>query len=117
MGGGVGTHLFRGTEFAMSKTLYITAAGPHSGKSAIALGVMQLLSTQTSKIAVFRPIIAQPEFDKKDSAINLFLEYFKLEQNYCDTFAYTEDEAYDIINRDSKSALEESILKKFKAQV
>lgn len=99
----------------MSKTLYITAAGPHSGKSAIALGVMQLLSTQTSKIAVFRPIIAQPEFDKKDSAINLFLEYFKLEQNYCDTFAYTEDEAYDIINRDSKSALEESILKKFKA--
>lgn len=115
MGGGVGTHLFRGTEFAMSKTLYITAAGPHSGKSAIALGVMQLLSTQTSKIAVFRPIIAQPEFDKKDSAINLFLEYFKLEQNYCDTFAYTEDEAYDIINRDSKSALEESILKKFKA--
>lgn len=99
----------------MNKSLYITATGHKSGKSAIALGVMQLLGTLTGKIAIFRPIIPEPQLDDKDADIALFLEYFKLEQNYSDTFAYTEDEAYELINSESRNALEENILKKFRA--
>lgn len=99
----------------MKQSLYITATGPSSGKSAIALGVMQLVSGVTGKIAIFRPIIPLPQLDDKDPDIHLMLEYFKLDQNYADTFAYTEDEAYEIIAKESTTALQESILNKFKS--
>lgn len=99
----------------MKQSLYITATGPQSGKSAIALGIMQLLSGVTGKIAIFRPIIAIPQLDDKDPDINLMLEYFKLEQNYADTFAYTEEEAYELIAQEGTNALQEEILNKFKA--
>lgn len=99
----------------MKQSLYITATGPNSGKSAIALGLMQLLSGVTGKIAIFRPIIALPQLDDKDPDISLMLDYFKLDQNYADTFAYTEDEAYEIIAQESTTALQESILSKFKS--
>lgn len=97
----------------MNKSLYITASGPSSGKSAIALGVMQLLSRLKGKIAFFRPIITLPKLDDKDADINLMLEYFKLQQSYADSFAYTEDEAYEIIAKESTTALQEAILSKF----
>ncbi len=99
----------------MKQSLYITATGPRSGKSAIALGVMQLLSGLTGKIAIFRPIIALPKLDDRDPDIRLMLEFFKLKQNYADTFAYTEDEAFDIIAKQSTNALQEGILAKFKS--
>ena len=57
----------------MKQSLYITATGPSSGKSAIALGVMQLLSGVTGKIAIFRPIIPLPQLDDKDPDIHLML--------------------------------------------
>ena len=41
----------------MAKNLYITAAEGKSGKSAIALGMMQLLLRSIRKVAFFRPII------------------------------------------------------------
>ncbi len=97
----------------MNKSLYITASGPSSGKSAVALGIMHLLSGIKGRIAFFRPIISLPKLDDKDPDIALMLEYFKLEQNYADTFAYTEDEAYEIIAQESTTALQEEILNKF----
>ncbi len=97
----------------MNKSLYITASGPSSGKSAVALGIMHLLSGIKGRIAFFRPIINLPKLDDKDPDIALMLEYFKLEQNYADTFAYTEDEAYEIIAQESTTALQEEILNKF----
>ncbi len=97
----------------MNKSLYITATGPSSGKSAVALGIMHLLSGMKGKIAFFRPIISLPRLDEKDPDCNLMLEYFKLEQNYADTFAYTEDEAYEIIATESTTVLQEQILAKF----
>ena len=64
----------------MTKSLYITATGPQSGKSAVALGVMQLLGSHKSKVAIFRPIIADPDLDGKDPDLRLLIEYFKLEE-------------------------------------
>ena len=99
----------------MTKSLYITATGPQSGKSAVALGVMQLLGSHKSKVAIFRPIIADPDLDGKDPDLRLLIEYFKLEEDYAAAFAYTESEAFEVIERESRNALEENILKKFKA--
>ena len=57
----------------MTKSLYITATGPQSGKSAVALGVMQLLGSHKSKVAIFRPIIADPDLDGKDPDLRLLI--------------------------------------------
>ncbi|SDF73197.1 phosphate acetyltransferase [Desulfovibrio legallii] len=98
----------------MHKGLYITATGPMTGKSAIALGAMQLLSRSLRKVAFFRPIINEPLWDDRDPDINLMLEYFKLNMDYADTFAYTQREARQIINQGSRNLLIEHIIQKYK---
>ena len=98
----------------MPKGLYITATGPMTGKSAIALGAMQLLSRSMRKVAFFRPIINDPLWDDRAPDINLMLEYFKLNMDYADTFAYTQREARQIINQGSRNLLIEHIIQKYK---
>lgn len=98
----------------MHHGLYITAAGPMTGKSAIALGTMQLLSRSLRKVAFFRPIINEPVWDDRDPGINLMLEHFKLNQDYADTFAYTQREARQMINQGARNLLIEHIIQKYK---
>ena len=98
----------------MHNGLYITATGPMTGKSAIALGAMQLLTRSMRKVAFFRPIINEPLWDDRDPDIHLMLEYFKLKMDYADTFAYTQREARQIINQGSRNLLIENIIQKYK---
>ncbi len=97
----------------MYKSLYITATEPRSGKSAIVLGMMQLMTRSMRKVAFFRPIINEPMFDDKDHDINLMLTHFKLDLSYTDTFAYTIDEARHLINNGQRNLLIANILQKF----
>ena len=94
--------------------LYVTATGPLTGKSAIALGTMQMLSRHMRNVAFFRPIINEPQLDDRDPDINLMLEHFKINMEYADTFAYTHAEAREIINQGSRNILLENIIQKFK---
>ncbi len=97
----------------MYKSLYISATEPRSGKSAIVLGMMHLLTRNMQKVAFFRPIINEPVLDDKDHDINLMLEHFKLNQSYTDSFAYTLEEARHLVNSGQRNALISSILEKF----
>ncbi len=97
----------------MYKSLYITATESRSGKSAIVLGMMQLLTRNMRKVAFFRPIINEPIFDDKDHDINLMCEHFKLNQSYSDAFAYTLDEARHLINYGHRHQLIQNILEKY----
>lgn len=94
--------------------LYITATGPATGKSAIALGTMQMLTRNMRNVGIFRPIINEPQLDDQDPDIRLMLEHFKIDMDYQDTFAYTQTEARDIINQGSRNLLLENIIQKFK---
>ena len=98
----------------MYNNLYITATESRSGKSAIALGMMQLLTRNMRKVAFFRPIINEPLLDDKDHDISLMLQHFKLELNYQDTFAYTLEEARKLINSGQRNVLIANILQKFR---
>ena len=98
----------------MANNLYIIATEARSGKSAICLGVMQLLLRQFQRVAFFRPIITGSTQGKKDHDINLMLSQFYLNQRYEDTFAYTLDQARDMINQGKHTILLENILSKFK---
>ncbi|MBD5641187.1 MAG: phosphate acetyltransferase [Desulfovibrio sp.] len=94
--------------------LYITSTGANSGKSAIALGTMQAISRSMQRVAIFRPIIDQPQVDSKDRDILLLSQQFRLEMDYLDMFAYTAQEAKAIINRGSRNLLIENIIQKYK---
>ncbi len=45
----------------MSRSVYLTAMGPASGKSIVALGVVELLSHRVSRLGFFRPVIRTAE--------------------------------------------------------
>lgn len=98
----------------MSKNLYIIATEARSGKSAICLGVMQLLLKDFQRVAFFRPIISGSAQGKRDHDINLILSQFYLNQRYEDTFVYTLDQARDMINQGKHTIMLENILAKFK---
>ncbi|MFW5488122.1 MAG: phosphate acetyltransferase [Desulfovibrio sp.] len=99
----------------MSKNLYVTATEARSGKSAIVLGVMQLLLKDIRKVAFFRPIINAPEDGQRDHDIDLMLSVFKLDQSYDTTYAHTLNEARELMNEGQFSTLLENILNKYKA--
>ncbi|GAB7081334.1 phosphate acetyltransferase [Megalodesulfovibrio paquesii] len=99
----------------MVKNLYIIGTEPRTGKSAIALGLTQMLLRDVQRVAFFRPIISGGQANKKDHDINLILSQFYLNQRYEDTYAFTLAEARDIINRGEHALLVETILNKYKS--
>ena len=100
----------------MAKNLYITATEAKSGKSAIVLGMMQLLSRHVRKVAFFRPIISQPPGDKQqDHDIRLVMAQFGLDIPYEDTYAYSLNDARNLMNSGQHETMLDTILKKYKS--
>ena len=61
----------------MAKSLYIAAVEPRSGKSVVALGLMELLSRRVPKVGFFRPVIASG--DRPDKELHLILTRYNLD--------------------------------------
>ena len=98
----------------MAKSLYITASQARSGKTAIVLGIMQLLLRDIRQVGFFRPIINPTRPDGKDHDIDLVLSHFYLGLRYEETWAYTMDEAKQLVNDGKQSQLMETILSRYK---
>ncbi len=98
----------------MSKSLYITPTETRSGKSLIVLGIMQLLLRDIRMVGFFRPIINPPETSDKDFDIDLVLSHFYIGLRYEETYAYTMEEAKNMINAGRQAEMMETILNKYK---
>lgn len=98
----------------MANVLYISASETKSGKSAIVLGIMQMLLQNIRSVAIFRPIINTPPDKGRDHDIDLIIKHFDLHIPYEDTYAVTFDEARELINRGQQATLLDSILRKYK---
>ncbi len=98
----------------MSKNLYVSATEERSGKSAVVLGVMQMLMRELHNVAIFRPIINDPGEGNQDHDITLMIEHFKLSIPYRDTYAYTLKETRELINSGQQDLVLENILNKYK---
>jgi phosphate acetyltransferase len=98
----------------MAKSLYITPTETKSGKSLIVLGIMQLLLRDIRMVGFFRPIINPPEKNDKDYDIDLVLSYFYIGLRYEETYAYTMEEAKNMINSGRQAEMMETILNKYK---
>ncbi|WP_309068672.1 phosphate acetyltransferase [Microbacterium sp.] len=92
----------------MARSIYITSAEGHSGKSTIALGVLDALSRATPKVGVFRPIArstAEPDY-----VLELLLSHDGVDLAYDECVGVT----YDDVRADPEAALG-TIVARFKA--
>ena len=98
----------------MSKNVFIATSEPYSGKSVIAIGLVNMLLGKTKKVGYFKPIINAGPNEKKDDHIASVTEYFGLSENYDDTFAFTRAQALQMIQNQSQGEMIDVIISKFK---
>ena len=98
----------------MAKSLYIAGVEPRSGKSVVALGIMELLSRRVRKVGYFRPLI--PSRSIPDNNLQLIRQRYDLKFAYEELFACThEDELAMASTDESSEELLKLIVDKFKA--
>jgi phosphate acetyltransferase len=79
--------------------IYITSAEGHSGKSTVALGVLETLSKSVSRVGVFRPIARSDR--ERDYVLELLLAHDSVELDYDDCLGTT----YEHVHTDPEEAL------------
>ena len=100
----------------MSKNLYVTALEPQSGMSVVTLGIMEFLVRNLERVAFFRPIInTSRHADGIDKTLHLISTYYDLKISYEQMYAFTFDEAQNLISENKTGQLVEGILTKYKA--
>ncbi|HBG19216.1 MAG TPA: phosphate acetyltransferase [Desulfobulbaceae bacterium] len=100
----------------MSKNLYVAGTEPRSGKSAIILGLMELLTRNVKKVLFFRPLVdVNHAAGERDNTINLIKSQFHLCTSYEEMYAFTVTEASQLIAMGKNAELHEGILNKYNA--
>ena len=98
----------------MSNNLYITATEARSGKSAISLGVMEMLLRKNDKVAFFRPIAkGNSDPTSLDNDIDLISSHFKLGIPYEKMYGCTTTEAKHLMSLRKQDEILEGIMKKY----
>ncbi|GAA1852755.1 phosphate acetyltransferase [Microbacterium koreense] len=77
----------------MAKSIYITSVEGHSGKSTIALGVLDVLSRATPRVGVFRAIARST--DEPDYVLQMLLDHDGVDLAYDECIGVTYDEVRD----------------------
>lgn len=99
----------------MSKNLYITGIEPKSGLSLITLGIMELLVRNLVRVAFFRPIVNAERYkDGIDEIVHLISTHYKLDIPYEQMYAYTIEEARDLVSEKKYDKLLEGVLDRYK---
>jgi phosphate acetyltransferase len=98
----------------MTGSVYIAATEARSGKSAIALGVMEMLQRHIKSVGFFRPIIHEGKaLDTRDNDIRLISSHFDLKVPYERLYGVTTAEAREMLSKNQVDAIIEAILRKY----
>lgn len=101
----------------MANKLYVAGTEPRSGKSAIILGLMELLTRNIKKVAFFKPLIEvnHSRVGKlmRDNTIKLIKHRYHLSADYHEMYAYTVAEASQLIALGKNAELHEGIMAKY----
>lgn len=92
----------------MARSIYITSAEGHTGKSTIALGALDALMRVSPRVGVFRPIARSVA--ERDEILELLLAHDGVQLDYDDCIGVT----YDDVRADPDAALA-TIVARFKA--
>ncbi len=99
----------------MNKAVYIATTEAKSGKSIISIGLMHMLLGKTAKVGYFRPIIDDYEDGKFDNHINTIINYFNLQLDYNEAYAFTRNEVIDKKNQNKDDEIINGIIDKYKS--
>jgi phosphate acetyltransferase len=98
----------------MSGSLYLTATEPRSGKSAVALGVMEMLLRKIDRVGFFRPVVSAAGGEGgRDHDIDLVATHFSLGFEYEGMYGCTAGEVKELVSRGGEEEVHERILRKF----
>src|SRR5919107_41218 len=92
----------------MARNVYVTALEPGSGKSAVVLGLTEVLSRRAGRLGYFRPLIGSAR--TQDADLDLVLDRFRLPQTYEHSYALTADDLHDVTDRTGYNRLIERVL-------
>ncbi|MFD0765134.1 phosphate acetyltransferase [Mucilaginibacter lutimaris] len=98
----------------MTKSIFIASAEPYSGKSILALGLVNMLLARAQKIRYFKPVISSSE-QPADPHIEAVLSHFQLKQHYKDAWAFTRQEALHYLKDHRQGELLDRLISSFKA--
>ena len=98
----------------MTKTIFIASAEPYSGKSIVALGLVNMLLGKAQKVGYFKPIINHDPREIKDVHIQTIIEHFNLPVNFDDAYAFTRQEAMQHLESESQGEMIDTIISKYK---
>ncbi len=91
-------------------TIYIAGTGAQSGKSLVALGLMETLAASTPRLGLFRPIARDGE---DDTLLGLARARYGLPAERC-RVGVTEEQAHEILINEGAEALLERLFLRFK---
>lgn len=97
----------------MSSSLYITSTEAHAGKSAVALGLLDMLARNVAHIGLFRPIV--DSVDGRDSMIDLLLTRYNIDEQAGDAYGMTYAEAAGYFESGHPEKLIERTVERFAA--
>jgi phosphate acetyltransferase len=95
----------------MAQNLYITGAERSSGKSVIALAVMETLSGLNSRLGFFRPLV---QAGQRDALIDLMCQRYGLDGDYRSLYGCDSDTARELIAADRYDELLKRILVRYR---
>src|SRR5215470_4703600 len=98
----------------MSKNIFIATSEAYSGKSIVAIGLVNMLLGKAKMVGYFKPIVNNDPKEKKDDLIATIIDHFDLKVNYEDTYAFTRIQALQMNQNKSRGEIIDTIISKFK---
>jgi phosphate acetyltransferase len=96
----------------LAQNIYITAMGPASGKSIVALGFMEMLSARLQRVGFFRPIVRAGS--EPDPQIALMRDRYQLEFDYSQMHGPSAEQATALIAHGDHEEIGKRVLSAYK---
>lgn len=98
-----------------NKSIFIATTEPFSGKSIVAMGMVDMLLAKGQKIGYFKPIINHKPNEKTDPHIDTLIKHFRLPITYEKSFAYTREQANVLAESGLQGEIIDTIISKYKS--
>ncbi|MDQ5986335.1 MAG: Phosphate acetyltransferase [Syntrophus sp. SKADARSKE-3] len=97
----------------MTKGVFIATIEPHSGKSIIILGLMNVILSHSGRVGYFKPVLATDSRDDKEPHIQMILTHFSLPFTYEEVCGFTRKEIADHLIGGSDTLVIETFIEKY----
>jgi phosphate acetyltransferase len=97
----------------VARSLYLAALEPDTGKSVVALGVMEMLAGRIGRVGFFRPLIADREIP--DPLVRLMCDRYQLPADPVELFGITYDDAHTLAAGNGDEEVVSRIVERYRA--